>query len=291
VEDEKEASGAGKPIVHKRGRLVAEPGKPIKLVEEEVVATPSPLAPTSRAISHALKAYCKASLDLISGKYAHLKEYAPPQLREQCHIYVLVCTDGVLVRYDPARSEEPKVRMTEISQSLEVIAPQISEGMVYFSSDPATFVPPTTGPGFALLVVDAQGNTTIREHLHPTICGSTQLPASSVLQPAGMRPPTLAAINSELAMFAHGVELPVHSIPGANPADEKPFVMHSKLQLQVGWRAIVAYPLLGEEYWQEKFAPLPEANTIIGGKMPFIASCDGRHGSKKKIDPRSGSGG
>ena len=205
------------PIVYKSGRLIAEPGKPIRLIEEETVSTPSPLSATSRAISHALKAYRKASSDLISGKYAHLKQYAPPQLREPCHIYIFACTDGILVRYDPAGTEEPKVRTTEIPQSLEVIAPQMSEGMVYFCADPTTFVPPTTGPGLALLVVDAQGNATTREHLHPTICGSTQLPASFVLQPAGTRPPILASINNELTMFANGVELPVNSFPGANP--------------------------------------------------------------------------
>jgi len=249
-------STPGGPIVYKSGRLIAEPGKPIQLVEEEAVTTPSPISAVSRAISHALKAYRRASADLITGKYARLKEYVPPQLREPCHIYVFVCTDGVLVRYDPAGTEEPKVRTTKIPQSIEVIAPQMSEGMVYLSADPTTFVPPTTGPGFALLVVDAQGNATTRQHLHPTICGSTQLPASFVLQPAGTRPPTLAAINNELTMFAHGVELPVNSLAGANPADQKPFILRSKLQLQVGWRAIEAYPLLGEEYWQEKFAPL-----------------------------------
>ena len=256
MQDEKEANAAEKPAVYKRGRLIAEPGKPVRLVEEEVVSKPAPESSIGRTISRALKAYRRASSDLTPGKYAHLKQYAPPQLREPCHIYVFVCTDGVLVRYDPAGSEELKVFTAEMPQPLEVIAPQLSEGVVYFSADPTTFVPPTTGPGFALLVVDAQGNATTREHLHPTICGSTQLPASFVLQPAGTRPPTLAAINSELAMFAHGVELPVNTVLGANPSEEKPFVISSKFQLQVGWRAIEAYPLLGEDYWQKEFAPL-----------------------------------
>ena len=64
----------------------------------------------SAKLTMPLRAYRKAERELVEGPYASVRELAPPHLRVPCHIYVVCCLDGVIVRYDAAGEEEPKMR-------------------------------------------------------------------------------------------------------------------------------------------------------------------------------------
>src|SRR5437899_6648612 len=99
--------------VFKKGTLVAEGGKPLRFTDIFEVPNPTPNSSLSHAISVTLKAYRAAALALLHGKYASVRNLAPPHLRSPCHIYVLCCPDGVLVRYDLAGDEQPKVRSAD----------------------------------------------------------------------------------------------------------------------------------------------------------------------------------
>jgi hypothetical protein len=85
----------------KRGLVHIHPGKPLEFVNEEDVAPRegNPEQP-KRPIGIALKAYRKAAVELLKGKYADLAHIAPAHLREPGNIFIAVCSDGVLVRGD-----------------------------------------------------------------------------------------------------------------------------------------------------------------------------------------------
>ena len=73
------------------------PGQPIQVTAVEVTDA-SELSPLCAAIVKTLRAYREAGRELVEGQYASVRELAPPHLRVPCHIYVVCCPDGVIVR-------------------------------------------------------------------------------------------------------------------------------------------------------------------------------------------------
>ncbi len=90
-------------------------------------------------------AYRKAAAELLSGKYAAFKSLAPTHLREACNIFVLECSDGVLVRWDACPdSGIPKVGAGTTALSLSEVAPQFSEQLIHFPFDRKPTIPEHT---------------------------------------------------------------------------------------------------------------------------------------------------
>jgi len=111
-----------------------QPGQPIQteLVE---VAQPTTTSPLCAAVGQTLKAYGAAARDLLAGQYARDRELAPPHLRVPCHIYVMCCPDGIVVRYD-ATEEPPKALCTDYKEPLQKAAPAFSERVIHVPDDP-----------------------------------------------------------------------------------------------------------------------------------------------------------
>jgi hypothetical protein len=128
------------------------PGQPIQVSEPVEVGDASELSPLCAAMVKTLRAYGKAGRELVEGQYASVRELSPPQLRVPCHIYMVCCPDGVIVRYDAAGEEEPKVRVVwpERHESVAEMAPAFSQQVIHVSDDPETYVPKHGGPGFIL---------------------------------------------------------------------------------------------------------------------------------------------
>jgi hypothetical protein len=103
----------GRKPVYRRFQRELAPGQPIQLSEPIEVTDATELSSLCAATVDSFRAYRKAGLELINGKYASARELALPQLRVPCHIYVICCPDGVLVRYDAAGAEAPKMRATD----------------------------------------------------------------------------------------------------------------------------------------------------------------------------------
>ena len=111
-----------------------------------------PEAPLCKAMAITLKAYTRAGHELVEGAFAGVRDLAPPNFRVPCHVYVVCCPDGVLVRYDAAGGEEPKVQSAEHDESLTKLVPLFSEYLVHIPDDPATYAPQHLGPSIALCV-------------------------------------------------------------------------------------------------------------------------------------------
>jgi hypothetical protein len=109
-------------IIYRRSVTIT-PGKPIEIVGPIEASHARPASPLSKAMATTLKAYVKAGRELLDGAFTSVRDLAPPNLRVPCHTYVICCPDGVLVRYDAAEGEEPKVRSADHPESLARVAP------------------------------------------------------------------------------------------------------------------------------------------------------------------------
>jgi hypothetical protein len=205
-----------------------------------------------------LRAYRKAGRELVEGPYASVRELAPPHLRVPCHIYVVCCLDGVIVRYDAAGEEEPKMRgsFPDRVESLAEMALVFSEQVIHVSNDPETYVPKHEGhgPGFIFHRRDQHGEEAELARFYLMICAPKTLPADFELPPPPTRPPCLASLHRELQFQMHGELIPTNAPARAISAGSDQFIAHGLMSLAVGWQAIEIYPRFGEEYWRPEYA-------------------------------------
>jgi hypothetical protein len=202
-----------------------------------------------------LKAYRKAARELIAGQYVHVQHLAPPHLRVPCHIYVICCPDGVVVRYDAAGEEEPKLRFVDRCESLSEMAPYFSEQVIHVPDDPATYVPKHKGPSISQFVINERGEEVEIRRVEPVIYAPKSFPADFKLPPPPARPPCLVSFHRELQVQIHGV-LEANTPARAITAATENFVAHGLISLNVGWQAVEIYPRLDEAYWRPEYAPL-----------------------------------
>jgi hypothetical protein len=236
-----------------RGRLAIQPGQPIQIEESVQVSDPKPLSPLCKAMALTLRAYMKAGRALVDGEFANVRDLAPPHLRVPCNVYVLCCPDGVLVRYDSAGDEEPKVRSADYEEELTKVVPAFSDFLFHVPDDPATYVPEHRGPSMSLQTIGDTGTTELVK-LTPLICVTKSLPPEFPLPPISARPPGLASISKYIDLHLRG-EIPPKEVPrGAIVPQSEQFIAHAVIPLPVGWEALEIYPRLKPEYWKPEFA-------------------------------------
>jgi hypothetical protein len=248
-----EGNQAPKPVFMRRMTTEIRSGEPLQVSELIEVADAKLPSPLSEAMAAALGAYRKAALALLSGQFAKVRELAPPHLRIPCHLYVVCCPDGVLVRYD-ATDAEPKVRTTDWGESLADIAPKFSEQVLHFPDNPSTYVPNLVGPSISQMFINERGEEVEQFRFYPVICAPKIFPDDFTMPPPPARPPCLAFIHRELDVQIRG-ELTPLSVPRdaiSAPADQ--FIVHGVIPLRVGWQAMEVYPRLSVEYWKPEYA-------------------------------------
>jgi hypothetical protein len=164
----------------------------------------------------------------------------------------MCCPDGVLVRYDAASGEQPRVRTTDYHETLAELTPKFSEQVIHVPDDPATYVPRHDGPSLTLSIINEHG----AEVTTPPGDLRVEKPSrklSATVTPSA-RPPCLAALNRELQVQLQGIVLPANTPARAVPIPSDHFVAHGLVLLPVGWQAIEIYPRLDEEYWRPEYA-------------------------------------
>jgi len=220
-------------------------------------STSAPANSIRKTIGATFKAYRKAAKELLEGKYISQRELAPANMRGPCNIFVLRCSDGILVRYDEAREEQPKIRCAELEVGLAEVAPQFSEQVIHFPSDPQTYVPAPGGVELGLSITDPKtGASKFSLKIRPMIYTTTTLPSDFTMPLPPARPTCLASIHNEMDVQLHGVLERSDAPAGFSGPDAEQFIAHSRFKLPVGWQTIEIYPPLGDEYWKPEFAPM-----------------------------------
>lgn len=242
----------------KRGVILVQPGQPLQFTDVvDVDMSKAALSSLDRAIGRTLAAYTRAARKLLESKYAGQRGLAPPHMRGPTNIYVLRCTDGVLVRYDPALEGQEKIGGANLKITLAEASPQLSEQVIYFPQDRQTYVPSPGGIEFVLMVTDAKtGCTDVRLKVRPLIYATATLPDGFEMPPPPARPPCLVSVHNEMDFELQGVLVPADEPMELTGPDAEQFIAHSRFRLPVGWQAIEIYPLLGEEYWKPEYASM-----------------------------------
>jgi hypothetical protein len=240
-------------VIYRRS-ITITPGKPLEMGDPVDVAEARGASPLSKAMAIALKAYVKAGRELVDGEFRSVPDLAPPNFRLPVHTYVVSCPDGVLVRYDAAGGEEPKVRSADRPEKLTKIAPLFSDYLVHSPDDPATYVPEHVGPSITLSI---RGETQLREvaQFHPIITSSKTFPSQFPIPRPSEPPPCLAAVNREFYLQLHGEIVPADLPEGTIISSPEQFIAHTVISLPVGWQTIEIYPRLDESYWNPEYAP------------------------------------
>lgn len=160
--------------------MIVRPGQPISIVDVTDAPTvgdpPAMNGPSSvgAAMRDALAAYTEAARSLLHGKYQAFRGVAPVNLREPCSIFILKCTDGVLVRYDSSMTAGGPVRYGDTKQPLAHVAPMLSDQLLHFPDDPETYPLPPGGCELELIKTDASGAADQIMRLRPAIFASTK---------------------------------------------------------------------------------------------------------------------
>jgi hypothetical protein len=177
----------------KRGNVLVQAGQPLQFTEiVGADTTKAPAESIGNTIGATLKAYQKAAQKLLEGKYIGQREFAPPNMRRPCNIFVLRCRDGIFVRYDLAPQKEAKMRCAQLDASLTEVAPQFSDQVVHFPPDPKTYVPGPGGVELALMVSDPKtGTCAVQLKLRPMIYATLKLPEGFQIPPPPARPSVL----------------------------------------------------------------------------------------------------
>jgi hypothetical protein len=217
-----------------------QPGQPVEVERRVEAADAIPPSPLSEAMAQTLMAYVRAGHELVSGAYASARECAPPNFRMPCHVLVVCCPDGVLVRYDAAGSEEPRTRYGDSADSLTAIALGFSEQFVHVTDEPASYVPEVPLPSIDLLSIRPGGvpEFEVIAQFSIMLVAPKTLPPDFRFPKPPERPPRLAAPNQELDMRLGGELIDENRPAGAISPSPLKFVAHAVIPFPFGWLAL-----------------------------------------------------
>ncbi len=201
-------------------------------------------------IVRTLRRYRTALRNLVTNKYASVVGKLPGFYTQVTNIWTLRCTNGVIVRYDPTLDGNPLTKYASCDQSLEEIAPKLSDNVVHFPSDPASYQVGDAGPRLSIFKTDKDGNEAVLFEFSPKIFG--RLPASAEAMP-GQRPMPIVSVTNEIEFQIEGHIEPDRKTP-REIAHSEQFVGRVHGVLAVGWQAIEVYPWLPMEHWDETLA-------------------------------------
>ena len=272
----------------KKGTVSFEPGKPLRFgdVQDDDGAVPS--NPDAALIAAYIKAYRLEARNLLSGRFAGLRDFAPPHLREVCNAFVLRCTDGMVIRYDRSEDSKAVVRLAVVDEPLIQVVRRLSDGFVHVVADPATFVAGQDGPAISLNIGNPTGHVREIVRLFPTIVVSATFPSEFVAPPPPARPLCLAAVQPILDLDVEGVLLPADATRDSEVADSEHFIAHTPMRLPVGWEAIEVYPPQDAAYWDASRAAIWAELDILAAaaqanlKTQAYSALDGRGETRKQ---------
>ncbi len=268
-----------------KGKFTMGGGQPLKISEEEPARSieAAELPTDHRLIRETLKARRDAGKALLEGRYSHLQELAPPQVRGDCDCLAIVCDDGIIVRYDRRQNEKPKLRIGTVQEELNTVsalAPKLSEGYVYRPAEIVGFELPADGPKVALSKTDAVTGE------RSEIAGgqiAIVVPWGEVKTHAlgNKRPVPLVSITNEATVQIEGEMFDAES-PAVMGTGQQ-FVLRSRVKLPVGWETFEVYPPFDAAVWQASTA-------AMWAELDLLAAAAQRNIQEQQfhaIDPRA----
>lgn len=254
------------PTERKFGQLKLEGANPMTLVESEDTPNEpwtSEEEATAQAVGKAVKRYVEAATELSAGQYQHLRDLLPAYLIVPGSYLAVICTDGIVVRYERKTAEKRKQAIAVIRQPLREVATLLSQKLVYIESPEAPLpVDENFGVEFKLTVGSPSQGT-----LHDLAKARIwfQVKDAKPQQPLslGSKPYCLLSVRNQL-------DLELHGVMGADrdsSTPEQPFIARSTIRLLAGWDCIEVFPGLDLAPWNVDFAPLWAERDILGAAL------------------------
>lgn len=230
-------------------------GKPLKIIESLEIDSDEKESSNLDTIGETLKEYKKSIQKLKKDKYANQKDLIPTYLQKPCNIYVFICNDGILIRYDEAQ-EEDKVLTAFIEKDLFEIAPMFSDFVIHFPRDFSNYSPERRGPQIEM----KKGNNNNPQaevskifEYYFEVFARAELPEGFVIAPPPNRPPALISLSNEVTFNMTGQFIRDDITPREIVKEEQFVIESNSIKLPVGWLAIEVYPLLPDKHWKPEY--------------------------------------
>src|SRR5947208_1763656 len=116
----------------KQGYVSFSGDKPMQLTEDcgdnTTVLTPDQRG-MMNLVGETVRAYLEAARDLLSGKYSHLREFAPEYLANPGNVMVITCAGGTVIRYEK-KQEISQVFTGWMTEDLRHVAAMLSQNLI-----------------------------------------------------------------------------------------------------------------------------------------------------------------
>lgn len=270
------------PPERKFGQLKLEGANPMAFVESEDAPTEpwtTEEEATAQTVGKAFKKYIEAVIELVNGQYQHLRDLLPAYLVDPGNCLAVICTDGIVIRYERKTPEERKRAVAVIRQSHREVATLLSQNLIHIESPEA---PLPVGENFGVefkLIVRSPSQGKDQDLVAARIW--FQAKDANPRQPLspGSKPYCLLSVRNQLDIELHGVM----GADGDPSTLEQPFIARSTIRLLAGWDCIEVFPGLDLAAWNADFAPLWAERDILGAAL--IAHTNAAQLSN--LDPRA----
>jgi hypothetical protein len=200
-------------------------------------------------LSVAVKGYLKAVEELLSGKYAHLKQLAPRYLADAGKVLVFHCLDGIIIRFEP-KIDKKQIVCCWLSETILTASKKISENVIHCHSN-KDFTSAILTDGVEIKLFTKNPVSTEEK----TIC-SFRIGYDVVLQfpeklpPFPDKPYCLLSAKNNFEIQTHGILVGKDE----NLDTGKRFLTRTPVRLPVGWECIEIYPFFERERWKPEYA-------------------------------------
>lgn len=257
------------------------PGQPMQIVDTSIVhdhVLSKPRQSLLSAVELTMKEYLKTCRELLEGKYAGIREYAPPHLRDHGMVVAFCCEDGVIIRYDSR--DDRLFGMAWSDEKLPELAPKVSESVVFCHPE-KNFTSRISQIGLKITLGKIDGATGAHTELFNARVGfDVVLDAPTQPLPAPpSKPYCLLSVRNTL-----DIELRGNILPSENSGlESRKFLIRHKLTLPVGWRCIEIFPFPDINQWKPEYAKMWAENDLLAA----VVSAQSREAQLRTLDPNA----
>jgi len=223
-----------------------------------------------------IAAYVKAAKNLLAGRLAHLRDWAPPYLSDPGNVLVACCPEGAVIRYE-AKSDKQRIIAAWMSGDVPEVAAALSQNLIRCHSDRNyTSTVETTGTElqFSTVKLDTGESTNIAT---ARIGFDAVLERPETLPQPPAKPFCLLSVRNTFEIQILGELLSIE--PAGGPP--QPFLVRSLMRLPVGWDCIEIFPFVDLEHWRPHYVSTWAENDILAA----VVSHQFREAQLNNLDP------
>jgi len=225
-----------------------------------------------------VKAYLKSVEELLSNKYAHLRQLTPTYLANPGKVLVLCCPDGVIIRFEQ-KIDKKQIFYGWLPETISRATAKISENVIHCHSD-RNFTSTISKDGVEIKLFTTNGVSKQQN----VIC-SFRIGFDSVIEQPNelpkppQKPYCLLSVKNSFEIQMLGV------LTGKDETiDEgKRVLIRSKISLPVGWECIEIYPFFELKRWKPKYASVWAEKDLLAA----IMTNQFKESHYQSLDPKS----